>query len=533
MKITLYNVDSEQAAEYVLCFKDVVSSVSIVDSDKYKDHIHVVMEATPDVTDKGSGDELFRLLDNHLEYYNCYVFPHNNVDTAEMKVRDIILERNLLIVGNGFDIGHGMKTKYGDFLDQVEKLYNILAKKYINDSFAYDILNNVDYETEFIKNFNVLFGSLDEELDRNFGIESFWTTEKGGKKSVKKNTQKFLDRNRNKDVKMLDIATKVLKEILKDSNSGDSYSAYDQIRNVINKHRIKWFLAELYIKDNNLIRYFLKKHEDIGENWIDIESEISYMIQYLEIFTNYINNRKINSPNLEILKKTYWDELQGFSNLVINPDEYIEVERKQVKDVISTLESQLGIFVFLLENYLINEEQQIKKNSLIKDVFDIIAPNVTHVLSFNYTDTFRHLYYEVDDKNIDFIHGKIGEHNLVLGSSETLDHDNINTDLSCIYFKKYFQRIYKKIGAKYSKWLMDSSFQNVYIYGHSLDVTDREVLSNIIKNDSVRKVNIFYYDENHYRQEISNLVQVLDKDTLLEYVADGKIEFIKQSNIMK
>lgn len=154
----------------------------------------------------------------------------------------------------------------------------------------------------------------------------------------------------------------------------------------------------------------------------------------------------------------------------------------------------------------------------------------THILSFNYTDTFRKRYTKLDDDHSDFIHGKIGRNNLVLGVSETLNKEEENTDLSCIYFKKYFQRIYKKTGAKYSKWLNDLKFKNVYIYGHSLDVTDGEVLSAIIDSNKVDNVIIYYHNEEHYRQEISNLVKILNKNKFLNSVASGKIVFRKQSN---
>lgn len=122
---------------------------------------------------------------------------------------------------------------------------------------------------------------------------------------------------------------------------------------------------------------------------------------------------------------------------------------------------------------------------------------------------------------------------MVLGISETLDNEQENLELSCIYFKKYFQRIFKKTGAKYADWLSNKSgykFSTVYIYGHSLDITDKEILSRIINDTHVKKIVIFYHNEAHYRQEISNLVKILDKNIFLKYVAEHRIEFKEQSS---
>lgn len=72
-----------------------------------------------------------------------------------------------------------------------------------------------------------------------------------------------------------------------------------------------------------------------------------------------------------------------------------------------------------------------------------------------------------------------------------------------------------------------------YIYGHSLDITDKEILSRIINDvDHVKKIVIFYHNETHYRQEISNLVKILDKNTFLKYVAEHRIEFKEQTSYL-
>ena len=103
----------------------------------------------------------------------------------------------------------------------------------------------------------------------------------------------------------------------------------------------------------------------------------------------------------------------------------------------------------MLRDYLL--EQNISAIEKTKDISDIDY-KITHVLSFNYTDTFRQLYSDIDNNKIDFIHGSLNKNNLVLGINETLTEDTANKIVDTVYFKKYFQRIYKKTDYKYVSW---------------------------------------------------------------------------------
>lgn len=135
------------------------------------------------------------------------------------------------------------------------------------------------------------------------------------------------------------------------------------------------------------------------------------------------------------------------------------------------------------------------------------------------------------DDNVDFIHGKLSENNLVIGISETLDKEYENTELSCIKFKKYYQRILKKTGAKYDDWINTINFDTIYIYGHSLDPTDKEILATIIDNS--KKIIIYYHSTTSYSQQIVNLIKILGKQKFLKYVSksENKIEFVPQINL--
>lgn len=149
-------------------------------------------------------------------------------------------------------------------------------------------------------------------------------------------------------------------------------------------------------------------------------------------------------------------------------------------------------------------------------------------------------------KQYSYIHGKadinhtVENCNLILGIDEFLHGKKKNKQLESLSFKKFYQRIYKSPDNNYLDWvdeikdgykkyinrqknldvLLDKSYSDgsllnnigvqknlqdmameecpkhkVYIFGHSLDVTDKDILKLFICNDNV-ETEIYYYRRN-------------------------------------
>lgn len=54
----------------------------------------------------------------------------------------------------------------------------------------------------------------------------------------------------------------------------------------------------------------------------------------------------------------------------------------------------------------------------------------------------------------------------------------------------------------------------LFIFGHSLDSTDKDVLREFLLNDDI-VTTIFYYNQEVYERKLANLVKVLGSDELL------------------
>ena len=383
-----------------------------------------------------------------------------------------IVGKKILLIGNGFDLAHGLPTSYKDFLDFC---------KMVRELYTYPIIDNEYNQKKLID----------------------WNTDK----TIK---SKLLECYENRKNCFEDKITTQCKE-----------------------------LDELYdcIKENVWINYFLEREKSIGENWIDFESEISNVVQAIEILKGYIERDedvlKIKDTKqqtiiyfLKIAKKS----LQDVFNL------------KRIDGFIEDISIELDKLIRSLEIYIcefVNEIDIIKENDDIKT----ITPD--YVLSFNYSNTYERIYGQSKEVTYDYIHGKadiennVDTCNLVLGIDEYLEDDK-NDKLEFIEFKKFYQRIYKSTDSTYMKWVEQIKKypevnHNLFIFGHSLDKTDRDILKLLICNDNVT-TKIYYYRKNKNDKKelgklIKNLVRIMGQDELISRtMGEHKtIEFIPQT----
>ena len=393
---------------------------------------------------------------------------------------------NILLIGNGFDLAHGLPTSYKDFLEFCQKAMRIYT-------YSYD--KKIEfYEKNNLENWNT------NELIKNFLYDCF----------------------KNRDTKFND-------------DSGQDYE-------IVTPNTI---LNEFYdcVKKNAWLQYFLERVYYIGKNWIDFESEISNVIQAIDLLRNIIEENgkisdleglKINERTQKIIHDIIKKSGKNFQDTCI--------DLNKIDDFAGFLNIELNRLIRALEiyiDYFINQIEIIEKNK------DIEKLEIDCVLSFNYSNTYTRVYDKSNKVQCDYIHGKADLNhnletcNLVLGIDEYLDDNKKNKELYFLEFKKFYQRIYKSTGNLYMDWLNGinkSPYEsNLYIFGHSLDKTDRDILKLFISNDKVH-TKIFYYrknedDKHELSKIIKNLISILGQKELIERTCgiNKTIEFIPQS----
>lgn len=369
---------------------------------------------------------------------------------------------NILVIGNGFDLAHDLPTSYRDFLDFTK---------------AYEKYKDVCMAGE----------------------------------SVKEEWEKVDEANREFIVYFANLC--------------------DQ------KKKLFVELNELTM--NNLwLKHFYGVQ--LKQGWIDFESEISRIIQILEsVRIQVIEGKKAGKLVIHVPK--YQEEaLKGFrvDSTIIESLKFVDGTKERLHDDLNRL-------IRCLEIYLCDYVGNIEIESKHPDIEGL--PIIDKVLSFNYTNTYEKLYAKNPYVEYDYIHGRattentVDSNNMVLGIDEYLKGAARNENIEFIEFKKFYQRIHKETGCLYRNWVdaiesggaitetiaiykeqektvretKQVNFHKVFFFGHSLDVTDKDVIRDMILSDKV-KTTIFYRDKADYGQKITNLVKIIGQDELIK-----------------
>lgn len=382
----------------------------------------------------------------------------------------------ILVIGNGFDLEHGLPTKYKDFLDFMIGIKLLCSKLGIIDKKSF--IEELERITK-------------HDIDENI------------KESLTQ--KKFIDSDLMKEWKEEELS----KQLIEGANN------------------------------NIWIKYFLENMNYEKEGWIDFESEISSVIQCIEYMRNsseYYQKYSQQPRNIDNYKEKIVRQIISYSKLNIRS---FELSGNKLQEVADILNKHLNELILCLEIYLDEFVNRMGINLISYDIKDI---KFDKVLSFNYTNTYERICTP-SNREIEYhyIHGKAdasrnsSENNIVLGIEEYLDIQGKNERLEFVYFKKYFQRIYKQTGSQYKKWLRfmnePATAQNdIYIFGHSLDITDMDIFKELFdcKNTAIT---ILYHNKYVFAQQIVKLIKIIGQDELIKRVsgAEPTIIFKQQS----
>lgn len=375
-------------------------------------------------------------------------------------------QNNILVLGNGFDLYHGLPTKYGDFLD-------------------------------FIKNWNVFYDKYKNLINSNSSNIEY----------------KYIE----------------LKNYYIDEENMKKLASFYKMYNIENIEKFNTL-----IKSNNWITYFL---ESVYENkgWIDFESEIEDVILYIKEVISSSNKKYLFSPhnssmnvfNNYIKYVCEEDYLSTYDGHKVT-SHYMKEDIVDSKLLLGDLKEDLNNLILCLNIYLLEFVNNMKE---LKRSPDISNLKLSKIISFNYTNTYEKIYKSNDDLlEIHYLHGKIGnENNIVLGMKDDKIDEN---ELDYVYFFKYFQRIQKKTGNLYRKWINKAikPRNKFFIFGHSLDESDKDILRDIITAKDTLQVTIFYRDQPEMEKFIINLIKILSKEDMIRYTSDDLIVFKQLSN---
>lgn len=389
---------------------------------------------------------------------------------------------NILVIGNGFDLAHGLPTLYKNFLEFFHGVKNM-------PRFSGDINS---YKQKLLAEYS----DRNSEKVRELLQEVFSTRNPRWNPAFPSAEKEFDD--------------PVVQEI------------YDNLDKNI------WY------------EYLSKLHKEgkiNGINWIDFESEISHIIEcfdrteenlYTKLDKSMMHAKFPNDTNLS-----------SFLNLFDKCNLYGSITYRNFLD---ESYEQLRKFVYCMELYLHNYVENRMTTKLSPDIQNT---NPNAVLCFNYTHTFVKRYGAIfPDAKIQYIHGEtkdadtIETNNMVLGIDEYYKGEERDTYTNYNIYKKFTQRVINETGFKYREWIhtqngLQDAYKYVFVFGHSLAVTDKDILKDLIDRKGV-KTTVYYHDKQQQTQQIANLVKMLGQDKFIQMINSipQQITFVKQQDMI-
>lgn len=379
----------------------------------------------------------------------------------------------ILIIGNGFDIGLHLPTKYTDFMTHLlmyrcnlkklpmptyknnNELYKMFEKKMNNWRNKYQPDINT-FDNTIFKNILILiliFKYNHMELFRLYGHSG----KKNATNSFGKITlfPEWVEKEdfKKKEIGGSDIHWFNVEEILLEISNSETYvKIIDEINN---KSRNSSILSQNQIEISKTINY-----DDLKNGLIFIKSSLSIYLQCVQdIYLNPSNNQT----------------------------------RNYFQDICNILE--------------LRKDKNIKK--------------YTQIISLNYTNSAEKLFGNI---KTEYPHGKIKSEcpeksKIVLGCYNCTDENNFDT--SFIDFQKYYQRILLRTG---NYETIDSKELYIDFYGFSCDPADKELINSLLQElDKVRQIRIFCYKDSS--QIIINLIKSIGREVVLKLTKKNILEF--------
>lgn len=321
----------------------------------------------------------------------------------------------------------------------------------------------------------------------------------------------------------------------------------------------------------------------IGSGWVDFENEIARVVTNVE-HSMLREDGTVAFMADEVEWTPHYSSKHMLNDLVWSWYD-TEVNIQTYQDLVKKLIDDLNELTRCFEAYLFNHVTTTAPRSTAATerlVNDLSACDVARVISFNYTSTLEQILKK-DGVNADFcyVHGAVtdgsGKNRMVLGINERSDAEESERLAAFGPFKKYNQRIFKQTDSRYMTWLHDDQApyketrrldelddklllspgnvfdgrathnrlvlmkkaakerqlrKEVIIFGHSLGITDKDILKAFITLPDTRTV-VYYHSDESFSSQVSNMALILGVDEVIARTGgrERTLEFRNQNDL--
>lgn len=414
----------------------------------------------------------------------------------------------IIIVGNGFDLAHGVKTSYKDFIEwYFGKVIEELKRDY--------------YYKDDLLEIKTIYNAIEMSIYTNpIDMSTYIDNAKSNLEIIKK--MKYIGNEFT--FKFSPLFERIIKDVENKGWVDIEMDYYELLKDyALNKRGdVKQLNDELSYIEKKLIEYLKIEQDKFDEFYIEEDlqdiiyepfSDISVSLKGKKCLDEHIEQdcKDKENDNLRIKLENYGYDIKKVSDYI----DYLFNKSKELNKSISNF---------------IRTERFLKGDKFPKE---LLLPNSIMLLNFNYTkiaDKYMTRYFQ---RLPNHIHGELNDENSVIfGYGDELDNKykeieelNNNEFLNKIKSVKYLERDnYKKM-----EYFIESEPFQVYIMGHSCGNSDRTLLNKIFEHENCVSIKPFYYaykdkegnDRDNYTEIVRNITRNFnDKQILRERVVN-------------
>nr|WP_218059754.1 AbiH family protein [Gilliamella apicola] len=448
----------------------------------------------------------------------------------------------LILIGNGFDLAHGLKTSFNDFIDyyvsEFLNLYNDYEDNKLSENIfikkgliSYDFIKSVQIAIQNLRN---LFAHLQQNTDEIKTFDELFDKEFHDRldnnlsfiDNIKHPTDQINDHYPSDENKKAEDNVAKILELIKSSKSSNnvlsdlyyiSSSVYNYytLNQIDNKPCLKQCDESLLFTKNKLFEKIFYNY-NFNKNWGGIEHEFYQTLLDVEEF--YREEKILDK--IDKLNKEFENIIDCFIYYMTS------VVSKQETKILSKIAKHLM--------------QPVNDDELSTQFRDRIGQQPIVIkehmfLSFNYTNTIEKYIAQssvnVEEKHVQ-IHGRLEDSasKIIFGYGDELDSSYKELeDKNDNRYLKYLKSLHYLDTDNYQK-LLDFLEQNkyqVYIWGHSCATSDRVLLQTIFEHENCVSIKPFYYQDEKGNDNFEDLYKNIsrhftDKNKLRDLVVNKK-----------
>lgn len=380
----------------------------------------------------------------------------------------------IVLIGNGFDLAHGLRTKYEHFIDWY---WEYRVRGFVG--------NLTDISKDILCSFEDLTGQV-------WNVNAFNGLKVGSVSGT--NVVKYI-------IEKKDIF-----------NTRFSIFFESICKSIENKGWVD-IENEYY---NLLKKYAIEYPSDV--NTKDLNKQLQYIQDLLIKYLKFIDEQEVSIVE-SIKSKIY---------APIKLDDISVSGKNIVKECVDLwMKQDVALVKEKMRRYGYKEEDNMDSISYFRDKYkegkiffsDVprtyMLPDAVMLLNFNYTHTAQ-LYHEADLGFINYIHGKIDNpQSVIFGYGDELDDDykrlqklNDNECLTNVKSIKYLEsNNYKRLLS-----FAESAPYQVCIMGHSCGNSDRTLLNTLFEHKNCISIKPYYYKKEDGTDNYLELVQNISRN---------------------